>query len=296
MILFDLKRSSADDGPGIRTVVFFKGCPLSCRWCHNPESQSPRPQLGLTEELCAGCGLCAEVCPRSCHILSGGHRILRERCIGCGACARACPKSALTLYGYSMSREEVLREIRKDAEYYRFSGGGVTFSGGEPMAQFEEALSLAAAVKGEGFSLCLETCGAGERQKFLKIAEFTDIFLFDVKVMPALYEEYTGARPEPIFENLRALDASGAKIRLRCPMIPGVNICGDHFAFLAELSAGLKHLQGIDLLPYHPAGLDKYRRLGIRAGYENAAFLEKSELLPFARELEEKTGIPVSIG
>lgn len=296
MILFDLKRASVNDGTGMRTVVFFKGCPLKCEWCHNPESQSVRPQIGFLQELCIQCRSC-EICPVSCNeFTENGHTVSDDRCNGCGACVKACPKSALILYGYEATVESVMQEIEKDVPYFRYSGGGVTFSGGEPMAQFPQALALAQAVKSAGISLYIETSGFGKKQDFLDIAKFTDCFLFDIKTVPSLYERYTGVRSEKIFENLMSLDGAGAKIVLRCPIIPKVNLNEEHFEFLAKLSKKLKNLQKIDLLPYHPTGLDKYRRLGMVAEYKNASFLEKTELTAFAKILKEHTGISVSIG
>lgn len=266
-IVFDIQKFSIHDGPGIRTTVFLKGCPLRCLWCHNPESRSPRPELFFNPEKCLSCGACVEACPRQAHRVppEGGHLLDRSRCTVCGTCAALCPASALELCGKSMRLSEVLSEVRKDRAFYENSGGGMTLSGGEPMMQFEFVRALCEAAKrAPGIpNIAVESCGFAPVEHYRELLPWIDLFLFDVKTLdPEKHRRYTGVPLEPILRTLRFLDDSGAAISLRCPLIPGWNDSEEEQRKIAELANTLRHVRSIDLEPYHSLGEAKARRLG----------------------------------
>ena len=264
-IVFDLQRASLDDGPGIRTTVFLKGCPLHCAWCHNPESQRPGPELAFDATLCLSCQACVTACASGVHTFDATchHAVAFDRCLAAGACLTVCPSGALRLYGHEQSVETVLAEVIKDRAFYSASGGGLTLSGGEPTAQLEFCLALLQAAKAAGISTCIETCGFAPRESFAALLPVTDLFLFDYKASdPELHASLTGASNALCLANLRWLHAQGAAIRLRCPLIPGVNDDSMHLRSIAALSAELTGLQGVEILPYHGSGAVKYERLG----------------------------------
>lgn len=256
-LIFHVMRFSLRDGPGIRTTVFLKGCPLRCSWCHNPEGQSFGPSLMFFEERCRHCGDCALVCPHG----------LTE-CEACGRCVEACVAEARQLAGHPMSVAEALAEIERDVVFFDESGGGVTLSGGEPLAQPEFAGALLAACRARGIHTALDTCGMAPADVLLRVAAHADLVLFDLKAMRGgLHVEYTGAPNTAILGNLEALAAAGRSVIVRYPLIPGVNDDDGELRAMAEFLRPLG-LRRLDLLPYHRMGIDKYRRLGIRCPLE----------------------------
>jgi pyruvate formate lyase activating enzyme len=263
-LVFDIQRFSIHDGPGIRTTVFLKGCPLSCPWCHNPESQDAKPEIFFTASRCIGCLSCVRLCARKSHrIENGTHVFDRTSCLRCGDCARECYPQALEVAGRPMTVEDVITEVRKDQAFYNHSGGGLTVSGGEPMVQFEFTKAVLAAARSVGLHACLETCGFTTRERMLEVRPLVDLFLYDVKETDAArHREYTGVPNDGILANLSALNAAGAAIVLRCAIIPGLNDRPDHFAAVARLAEDLSGVRAVDVLPYHPLGTSKAQRLG----------------------------------
>lgn len=264
-LLFDLQKFSVHDGPGIRTTVFLKGCPLRCAWCHNPESQLPVPELSFIPAKCIGCGACLSACPRQAHqFRDGAHVLLRERCDRCGRCAARCPSQALETLGRETTVGEVLAEVLKDRAFYEASGGGLTLSGGEPLLQPEFTGALLAAAKEAGLHCCVETCGFADFARLDRIRPHVDLFLYDLKETdPERHRAFTGAPLEPILENLRRLHAAGARILLRLPVVPTLNARPGHFAAVRRLAGELPGLVGVEVMPYHRFGLGKRDRLGL---------------------------------
>lgn len=263
-MVFNIQRFSINDGPGIRTTVFLKGCMLNCIWCHNPESKSQKPQLMLHEKLCIGCGECRNACPLSLHSVSknGEHLINREKCIVCGKCAEACV-GALEIVGKKMSVKEIIKEVLKDKVFYKNSGGGMTLSGGEPLMNPRFVLSLLKAAKEEGLHNCIETSGFARWEDIEALIPYVDLFLWDVKETDSVrHKEYTGVPNERILENLRRLNKAGAGIILRCPIIPTYNDRKEHLEAIAALAEELDNVQRIDVEPYHPLGKSKCEDLG----------------------------------
>jgi len=254
---------SIHDGPGIRTVVFFKGCPMRCAWCANPENLLPTTQVGFISKLCQGCGKCFASCPENA-ILSGDYRIDREKCTGCGTCADTCFYGALVKYGNAMSPDEVFKKVRRDKMFYDSSDGGVTVSGGEPMIYADFVAELFEKCKSENIHTCIETCGYASSDGYTKVFPYTDLFYFDLKIMDSeLHKKYTGCPNELIHKNAKAVAESGIPVLFRQPVIPTVNDTDDNIAKTAEfiLNIGKHDLQ---LMPYHRAGKTKYDALNLQ--------------------------------
>lgn len=259
--IFNIQRFCTDDGDGIRTTVFFKGCPLRCLWCHNPESWDSRPQMSFTAKNCMLCGVCAAICPEKCHrVTAHGHDFDRTCCIRCGRCAEVCSTASLETVGKAYTVDEVVRIALKDRDYYG-DKGGVTLSGGEPMLQAAFAVRLAKALKEQGISVYIETGGYGKKGDFEAILPYCDRFLFDIKALPEDYPALVGAPFSGIEDNLALLHGKGAAITLRCPIIAEFNAKNAHYENIAALA--LRYgADAVELLPYHKLGLDKGAQVG----------------------------------
>lgn len=264
-IIFDIKRYSIHDGPGIRTTIFLKGCPLSCWWCHNPESQSAFTEVLYRPDRCIGCGACEAACPAGAISLTQrGYVADPDRCTGCGECARVCPSEAREMIGRKVGIEEILKEIEKDVLFFDESGGGVTFSGGEPLSQPGFLLEALKACCRRDIHTAVDTCGFALGKVFEEVAPFTRLFLFDLKIMdPELHRNCIGVSNDLILSNLAWLSAQGAEIVVRIPVIPGINDTADNMEATGRFLSGLASRPEVNLLPYHSAAVEKYRRFGI---------------------------------
>ena len=259
-----MKRFALHDGPGIRTTVFLKGCPLSCSWCHNPESQSSKPELMFWEERCIGCGACVSTCAvRAISIRDACAVTDREACTACGECVAVCPAGARAIAGKTWTVDRLLEEIEKDVLFYDESGGGVTLSGGEPLVQPAFAASLLAECRERRIHSAVDTCGYAGWEDLHAIAEMTDLFLYDVKHVDSdRHRRLTGVSNERILENLRRLDGEGCALWIRYPIVPDLNDADADVAALGEFVAHLKAVEAIHLLPLHRGGERKLERLG----------------------------------
>lgn len=294
--IFNIQRFSINDGPGIRTTVFMKGCPLSCVWCHNPESQNTFPEMFFDSEKCINCGKCKAVCGQNRHIFdSGKHVFLRDNCALCMKCIVNCPVGIIELCGKDMSSDEAVAEVLRDKEFYEQSGGGITLSGGEPLLQYDFSLEILQKAKQSGIHTAVETSGYCNKE-LSEICQYVDLWLYDIKVFSEReHVKYTGVSNKKISENLHYLNELGANIVLRCPIIPEINFNENHFGKIADLANKLRNIAEIDLEPYHPMGIDKAKRLGKTQKYKNQCFLSKDDILPLADFLKSKTDTIVKI-
>lgn len=284
--IFNVQKYNMYDGPGVRTLIFFQGCPLRCKWCANPEGMIKKYRVMFKSNSCVNCGACVSVCPVGIHTISNEslkHEANRNiECIGCRKCVDACLNSALSIVGEVKTISELVEIVEEDRAFYEASGGGVTLGGGEVLMQPEAASSLLMACKQEGINTAIETCGYAKLESVLKVAEFTDLFLFDIKhINSDKHFELTGVRNEQILENLKELLRRKYKVKIRMPLLKGVNDrkedIEDIIKFLIPFK-DYKNFKGIDLLPYHKMGVNKYKQLGIEYPIEGDPSLSNEDL------------------
>jgi len=265
-LIFDIKRFAVHDGPGIRTTVFLKGCPLHCLWCHNPESIAPGPELIVRTSRCIRCYSCISACPRRAIAKSphdGPVAVDRSKCDLCGRCADACMSEALAVVGRSATVDEIVAEAERDRVFYEKSGGGVTLSGGEPLAQPEFSAALLAAFRSLGFHTALDTSGLARWEVLERLASLSDLILYDLKVVDeSKHKEWTGVSNTIILKNLRQLAALNKAVHVRMPLVSGVNDDETSVRAAVEFLRPLTALRRVDLLAYHKGGQEKYRNLG----------------------------------
>lgn len=284
--IFNIQKYNMYDGPGVRTLVFFKGCPLRCKWCSNPEGQLKQHQVLFKKNLCVNCGDCVPVCPVGKHVISPEtklHEVLQDvKCIGCGECVKACTKGALSVVGEEKTISELVDVIMEDQPFYEVSGGGVTLGGGEVLMQPEAAANLLMACKQRMVNTAIETCGYASEEALLKVAEFTDLFLYDIKHMNSdRHYEITGVRNERILSNIKTLLDNRYNVQVRMPLLKHVNDSEEEILQIIQFLApyrDYKNFKGIDLLPYHKLGVNKYNQLGWEYPIEGDPSLSNEDL------------------
>jgi pyruvate formate lyase activating enzyme len=285
-MLFDIQRFALNDGPGIRTVVFLKGCPLRCAWCFNPESLARREQLMFLNDKCVNCGVCVPACFDNALIIEGGKlKVDFAVCTACGKCTEVCPKQAMKKVGYQATVEEIVETVKRDRNYYG-STGGATLSGGEAMFQPKFTARLLKALKAEGIHTCIETNGYASREHYEAILPYTDIFLWDYKLTTEQdHIKWTGVSNKLILENLDFISKRGAKVFLRCPVIPGVNDNDTHFKAIAGLGKKHPNIDHVEIEPYVSYGVDKYAQIGRKAYPFNFGSVEKAQGLKWVEKV-----------
>ena len=297
-IVFNIVHGSFVDGYGIRTTVFLKGCPLKCKWCCNPEGQKYEPELKYTEAHCNGCMKCIDACPEGAIVKSeNGEKIEinREKCTNCMKCVDSCYLNALEKFGTFYTVDELFAILRKDASYYKASGGGVTIGGGEASVWSEFVLALVKKCKENFIHVAIDTCGYTVSEKAFEALSQADLLLYDIKGMdPAVHLENTGKTNELILENLKKLDALNVPTIIRMPLIPGYNVTAEGVRAAAEFLSGLKNLDRVDLMNYHEFGKSKYEQLGMDYVVESAPLSE--EQLAEITAVFAEYGIKTQIG
>lgn len=295
--IFNIQRYSIHDGPGIRTTVFFKGCPLSCKWCHNPESISSETQIIRNEINCTLCGSCIIACPTKALTMTNDNiEFDRSKCITCGTCEEVCYHSAIKIAGKKMSVEEVFKEILKDKIFYEESGGGVTFSGGEPLLQSKFLMKLAKRCKEAGIHTTLDTSGFSNWENLKDVIKYIDLILYDFKIVDDdKHKKYVGASNKKIIDNLIKIKNENVNIFLRLPIIKGVNDSLDEANEIVQIINGIKNISQINILEYHKMGMEKYPRLGKQ--YELTGEEKPDEMfINSLKKLYEENGFRVIIG
>ena len=295
--IFDIKRYAIHDGPGIRTTVFFKGCPLRCRWCHNPESWKNNPELSVRFSRCIGCGRCTEVCSRNAITMVDNRPVTDlEKCNLCGECINVCLTGAREIIGSWTTVSQVMAEVEKDRIFYDQSGGGVTFSGGEPLYQYNFLLALLENCRSSGIHSAVDTTCYAKRDIIQRVAAQTDMFLCDIKHMdPQIHKEYTGVDNSLILENIRYLAQTGANIKIRIPVIPGFNDDDKNIEMTAQFVKSLETIEQVDILPYNSGGLEKATRLADDLEIMKKVTPNNGEMENIKKNLQE-FGFKVTIG
>jgi len=286
-MIFAVKPFEIHDGDGIRTTVFFKGCPLRCKWCHNPESFTNIPEIAFWQHKCINCGACAKLCDAH-YVENSLHKLDPRKCTACGKCEKICPASALKLYGYEMPIDKLVAEIMQDSEFFRGSGGGVTLSGGEPLLQSEYCAELLKKLKENGINTAVDTCGYVGRDAINRVLPFTDTFLYDIKAIDEdVHIACSGVSNKRILQNLLYIDSQGKSIEVRIPYVPGMN--DNQIEKIAVFLKKLKNLVRVRVLKYHNLASEKYIALG-------KVYPLEETLIPSDREIENAIKLLKSYG
>jgi pyruvate formate lyase activating enzyme len=295
--VFNIQKYSLQDGPGIRTTVFLKGCPLCCQWCHNPESISPRREIIVVESRCIACGECRAACEFGEAVAGTGLLPPRhDQCTLCAECVDACPTGARQMIGRTMTVAEVVAEVGKDRIFYEDSGGGVTISGGEPLLQPRFVTALLAALREVGIHAVLDTTGFGCTEHLLTAAQLADLVLYDLKAFDeSRHRELTGVSNRSILTNLTALNAVHRNVWIRLPVVPGFNDDLVELRKIADFITGLSCVTLVNLLPFHRSGLHKYERLGQVHGLHGVE-VPSEELMERAADVFRACNLPTKVG
>ena len=294
--IFNIERFTLHDGPGIRTTVFLKGCPLYCEWCCNPESQSAAPQLAYFKEKCTACGRCLSLCPKG--AIASGEKdqpvILNfALCDGCGNCAPACIPNALVMMGEEKTASEIVEIVKRDLPFYLRSGGGVTLSGGEPLAQPMFSTEILRQCKVEGIHTAIQTCGYATQADIDRVLPTLDLVIFDLKHLDAaIHQTLTGKSNQLILENLNYINFQEKELVIQIPLIPGMNDSEENLAASFHLAQSLSHVKGVSLLAYHALGQSKYSRIGQRVELLNLQ-QPNSNYLKIKSEWAAQFGVPI---
>ena len=294
--IFNIQKFSIHDGPGIRTTVFFKGCPLKCKWCHNPESQSFKKQMLYDKDKCTLCGKCVEVCPQKAITIENNVLITdMNKCNFCGECVIYCIAGARQIAGKEYSVDEVFNEVMKDRVFYKHSKGGVTVSGGEPLMQVDFVEELLKKLKAENIHTAVDTCGAVNFENLKRVAPYTDVFLYDLKLLDDEKHKYfTGVSNQLILDNLKKLSQIHSNINLRMPIIEGVNAEEEYIEKVLETIENL-NIKKVNLLPYHDIAKHKYKKLNMDYEYEKMKKPTDEKMKHF-KEMFESKNYKVKIG
>lgn len=284
--IFDIQRFCIHDGPGIRTTVFLKGCPLRCAWCHNPEGLEPFNQVMYYFEKCISCGVCSEICGSGAHSFKNGiHLFDTSKCTSCMKCTNdICPAEALKPAGCEISVDDIMKTVLRDKCFFDESKGGITISGGEPFLQPNFAIEILKAAKKEGLHTAVETSGATSENIIKSAASFVDLFLYDYKITgEEEHKKYTGVSQTAILHNLNVLNSLNSNIILRCPVIPGINTNEKHYKAIGNLTKELKNIKKVNVMPYHSIGVGKYEKIGMSPPFSTQTMNYKSAI-----EIKEK--------
>ena len=291
--VFNVQRFCTKDGDGIRTTVFLKGCPLDCEWCHNPESKQFSPILAFDHKKCIGCGNCVKECHQNAILTVG--QIDRQKCNLCANCVENCV-GALQIWGEEQTAEQVFKTVLKDKAFYDNSGGGLTVSGGEPLANLEFTKQLLLLAKQNGINTCIETCGFAKWKKIEQLLPLVDTFLYDIKETDSLlHKKFTGVENGLILQNLEKLSQSGAKIVMRCPIIPTYNDREEHFKQVGILADKLSGVIRVEIMPYHPMGKDKSQKIAKEYKIKNLTFVGKEQSQKWLETISKHTDKSVII-